>query len=1169
MESPRLRILILGSPVVTWDGVPVRIARQQIRLLLFYLAAQWKPVHRNTICQVFWADKEDSNARKLLREALSKLRAALPDPTVIVINSGEVFLDPKKVYVDGLEFKKLTDPLIESADFKRDVVLPGWMYSEMRKALDLCRGNLTLESVNVGVSAGLENFLSLAGQAYDYIRLRIEERLASHCIAIGDLEEAIMWLSRAREIDPINDDNNFLLINCLMDHGRAKDALEFINYLENLYSNTTGQKLPNTILAQRTRIHESNQTIEKDVPEWPGFEEHPVPFVGRADLLEKLRNAYIRKGIISIRGPSGIGKNRLLQEFYLNLPRKPRLIFCTGKPMVRCSPFEPLIEGFRAAVKPEEWLRLPVEYQESLRVLFPELRSEVQPNINSGEQVEATQDFLRICESLHQLLILMAEKKPILLIMDIVVWADEASVEFLSYLSDRNFYKQYGLLVLLSRKEESSPAFEIFVDRNLMLGTLEKINILPLSKDETALMVRKMLGREPIPHFLERFYQQTGGNPYIMVEGLTSLLSLNFDFNDYDATSLYPIPDTIKALVDEKIRLLPESAVNVLRASSVLGQYFQAEVVEGMLDIPSSEMISSLEILEMLSIVSIRRGADGSVGYFFDHDQIREVVLQTMSPLRKRHLHLAAVSSLTKVFGHKPELESIYACHYEEAGEPAKAFTAWLMAAEFARTRFSKSDRYFAYERAFKLVNRLPQDQLVNNVDALVTYWGNYAFDLTDTATCLKIYNMCLEIGEQTQDPILLTDAWNGFSRVHEINLDFDAGIEAATRAQFYCDRINHPALKLETLARFAILYCGTNEIQRSIEYCEKAMDFESQVKTQREMDAMVTIMVHLGLMYLISGWPKKTVDIGEKALNLSLLVKRRSAKVQAAAVLGAGQYYVGDYQKSLHNALAVRDLAERLNFRWWLSFLEVLIGRNHLGLGEMDKSWSYCQAAMERELPYKNNGVYALTLSLAGEIYHLFGDTNHAERMFEKGMSLEVKSYQTLDNFVQYARVKGTNDPKLGNSLFDEIVVQAEKYGLGLITLRARLGGCLCSVLEHGYQKSIESEIDGIENELKERGFSIGWLGEYIKAQGEKKSGNRERASIHFKRLLDGNITNNAWVHLHGLYGLYNLAESEVEKEKMKKELKAILTRLEENATLPPLRRWFYIFRKKMLSGT
>ena len=303
-----------------------------------------------------------------------------------------------------------------------------------------------------------------------------EERLASHCIAIGNLDEAILWLGRVVEIDPMNDENNFLILNCLKESGRIKDALDYIAYLEILYQQSLGHPLPDSILHIKEKIEETPSHFEMEPPEWPGMEENPVPFVGRADLIERLGYAYNRKGIVSVRGPSGIGKNRLVQEFYLDLQRKPRLVFCTGKPMVRCSPFEPLIEGFRAAVRPEEWLALPTEYKELLKALFPELRTE-KVSRNANQQSEVIEDFLGVCEALHQLLILLAKKRPILLIMDIAVWADEATIEFLSYLSDRDFYKKYGLLVLFSRKEESSKAFEVFVDRNVVLGTLEKIDV--------------------------------------------------------------------------------------------------------------------------------------------------------------------------------------------------------------------------------------------------------------------------------------------------------------------------------------------------------------------------------------------------------------------------------------------------------------------------------------------------------------------------------------------------------------------------------------------------------------------------------------------------------------------------------------------------------------------
>jgi DNA-binding SARP family transcriptional activator/tetratricopeptide (TPR) repeat protein len=1158
---------MLGAPSITWDGQPLRIPRQQVRLILYYLATQSSPVNRNTLTQLLWPEHDEAAARKLLREALSKLKAALPDPAVLKATSKNMQLDPEKTYSDILELERLTKPIMSGAVIESDARLPEIVYQKISEALALCRGSMTVSDINPVVSSGMENYFHFVSQTYDHIRISLQERLTNHCIAKGDLNEALYWLSRLHEIDPFSNDNNYLMVSCLKDSGREKDAIDYIAYLKNLYDGTPGQDFPETIISLKTTLQQQNGTREKELPEWPGMELGATPFVGREDLLAKLTNAYHRKGMVSVRGASGIGKNRLVQEFYLNLQRKPRLIFCTGRPLIGCAPFEPLIEGLRMAVKPEEWQALPGEFKDSLRDFFPELQT-VYPVVQAEPMsLGAQEDFLRICAALHHLFVQLAQKKPLLLVIDIFIWVDDATIDFLSYLSDRGFFRTHGLLILISRKEESSLPFEVFIDRNQMIGVLETINVPPLTRFESDLLIQRILGVQPSEPFLEKFYLQTGGNPYFITEGLKSLHSIDFHFQDFSSASLFPVPDSIKALIKEKTRLLPENTQKVLWAGSVLGQFFRPEVVEVMEDIPTDEMVSALEELEKLSILSIRQDANGNTGYFFDHNQIREEVLRGMSPLRKRHLHLQAVHALESVHGEKPELEAEYAYHYEEAGEVSRAFGAWLKAADFARTRFSKSDRYFAYERANALVSRLPQNQLVEKIDELVYTWGTYAYDLSDIDTCIKVYNMCLEYGEQTQNPLLLCNAWNGIARVRDMKLEVDEGLEAAKRAQFYCDRSDSVALKLETSARLIILLSEKNEVQQAIKIGEEALQLLPVITNNREMDAMVVIMTQLGFMYLVAGWPKKVTELADKGLNLSLLVKRRSAKVQVAAVLAAGQYYCGEYQKSLQNALAVRDLAERLNYRWWLSFLDVLLGRLFLVKGDMDKSWTHSQLVLEREEPFEYGGIYALALSLRGDIYRLLGETHRALQFFKKGMETKPESYMTLECAFMYGLILGRLDPNQGMKVLEKTIDTGDRTGLGLISLQAKMGKCMI----RGYIGEIdnlESEVAGISAEMKKRGFGTNSsTQELVAALVEKNKGNINKAKTHFQELARvGQEMENIWLELYGFTGLMSIAKTTEEKKTLKSSVNSLLATIGTNTSQKPLLRLLYIFRKKML---
>ncbi len=1169
MENPRLHILILGSPVITWDGKPVEISRRMIRLLFYYVASQSVPVNRSKLCQMFWPELEDSQAHKNLRESLSRLRAELRDPNLIIAADDEVSLNTSMVYVDGIEFQALVDPIVTRSNINSGAKLPDWMYTNLRKAMQMCRGAHILEGFSMPESTGLETWLSLSNQAYDYYRLRSLEYLAGHCIAVGKLDEALDWLGKYAAIDPVNNETNYLILNCLKERGRIKEAADYILYIEKLYKVLNDEALPDTIAVFKSRLEEFRQTVQKkEDSDWPGKEVFHSSFIGREELLRKLQHAYHRKGIISIKGESGCGKSRLIQEFYENLPTRPRLLFCSGKPLVRCSPFEPLIEGLRSSMTAKEWSALPERVQQNLYRLFPELRDEKEKGDPGSVENTSGDETNAIYSSLYTVLLKLAEKKPLLMVIEIIQWCDEATIDFLSYLSDREFFKKHGLLIISSRREEVNPTVEIFIDRNTMLYTLESIDVPLFTFEETRALVQGILGKDCSEKFLEMIFKSTGGNPYFIIEGLRSAQSINFDPDAYEDESHYPIPPTIQALVSEKVRLLPAKARQVLQSASILGQKFQPKVVEKMVNLEVEELIGVLEELQKFSILSAESGMLTDSRYEFPHDQVREVILRELSPLRKRTLHLKAMEALLAVNGEKPEMASIFAGHCEQAGENNRAFEFWIKAGQFARSRFSKTDTYYAYRQASALIPVLKTDNKAELILQLITEWGDYAYDLSDLDTCEHIYSLCYQLGEQSQNPLLLGVGLSGQGRVLGMKLQFQEGIEQIQRACYFLDVAGNKAERLEAAARLGILYTLNDQIINAQQTHEEALASISKPKTQKEMDAFVNIQCQLGLIYILTGWPKKALEIAEQVHNLSQLIKRRSGQVQALAVLAAANYYSGNYSQSLKQALSGVSLAEKLNLRWWLSFLDITIARDHFVMGNMDQCWVHIHAVIEREKEIDDKTTLKSIYTVLGNVYRTFGDFEEAARSFRLGIDETVQDVQTLENmYLLGLTLVRSHNLKTGAELVSRAREISGEKGLGMIAINAHITEFMLNpglVQEEGQRHSLEL----MAREIDQRGLGTSRMAlDIVYGTLAQKEGKVREAEGYFKRVLEFGVEHShVWIELLGyqyLLGLY--APGSAEHSECRRKAKEIREKLRERCTLPPLRRLYNNFRKTM----
>ncbi|MDO8971400.1 MAG: hypothetical protein Q7U74_11975, partial [Saprospiraceae bacterium] len=265
MDSSKPRIEILGSPVISLNGQLIKINRREQRAGLFYLAGHMEPVSREEICDTFWPEESEESARKKLREGLSRLRSAFNDPDLIISNNDFVSLDPDRVSIDARDYTNLVMPLLNSSELRANGVLPEWMYAQLRKAMELCRGHQLLQDVALHNSVGFETWVALANQSFTYSREKIVERLAEQCIALGNIDEAIFWLGKITSHDFYNTDVNYLVLNCLRERRRFKDALDYIKFLEPLYQVNIPGGFPTIFEETRRRLLREENEGKKEV----------------------------------------------------------------------------------------------------------------------------------------------------------------------------------------------------------------------------------------------------------------------------------------------------------------------------------------------------------------------------------------------------------------------------------------------------------------------------------------------------------------------------------------------------------------------------------------------------------------------------------------------------------------------------------------------------------------------------------------------------------------------------------------------------------------------------------------------------------------------------------------------------------------------------------------
>ena len=415
---------------------------------------------------------------------------------------------------------------------------------------------------------------------------------------------------------------------------------------------------------------------------------NPV-LVGRNDelgaLFKNLDAVLNANGqTIFVSGEAGSGKTRVVNEF-IEVARQKDINILYGWCLSNAGvPYFPFIEAFSAVYSMEELISAMPTISGQTNGLMP-----FQGVGRVGEQrsPQVWMDFT--FSSITKELLNLSTKKPVILVLEDIHWADSASLSLLHYIS--RFVNSERILVLATFRSEGL-SFDLEGQPSSLVETLRamgredlyrEIKLPNLNAQEVGLLVSNMLGGHIQPAFLENLSVESHGNALFVVESLRTLMSEGCLIQEngewHPTVDRLRIPSKVKDLILQRVSGLKLKQRKILDVASVLGEKFDYRLIASVL---SQEQIQILEKLNSIAqTTSLIKFEDNS--YSFDHAKSREIIFDELPLPLKTGYHLMIAERLEALS--KMEKKSVVgdlAYHYEKAGNSPKTLVYSLKAGQ-------------------------------------------------------------------------------------------------------------------------------------------------------------------------------------------------------------------------------------------------------------------------------------------------------------------------------------------------------------------------------------------------------------------------------------------------------------------------------------------------------
>lgn len=663
-----------------------------------------------------------------------------------------------------------------------------------------------------------------------------------------------------------------------------------------------------------------------------GVEGLETQMVGRAAELQRLQQLFagVASGgplrLVTVVAEPGLGKSRLLYELQGWLDVQPQPFYLwrgrTDAPWQK-TPFALLRDLFarrfdiqendnqamarsklEAGLK-EWWLLPPAELAKHVPFIGHLLgfdysqHPRVRPLLDS---VAALYDQGRY--GLLRFFLALAGRRPVVLLLEDIHWADDSSLAVLAYLMEQAAAAPL-LVVAASRPSlyERRPDWA-------RLG--EQLRLQPLSPSDGRLLAADILRQAvDIPEsLLELIIGRAEGNPFYLEEFIKMLIDDGIILTGAEkwqvnlaAWQQLRIPPTLAGILQARLDSLGQGEKRAMQQAAVAGRLFWDDLLAHLRQIESSmgELTTLLNHLEQRELIFQQAPSAfaGMVQYRFKHSLLRDVAYDTVLKADRRHYHSQTAAWLVERSGERAEeYAALIADHWQQAGQVAQAIQWYSRAGWHGLDSFAYLAALEAFEQAAALLPQLSQPLSLADTARFYTGLGQARQHQARPQEAEVAYELALAAAETAGDVQQQFTIYDGLVRVWQASNQLQSGLARMEPVVRLARQTGHsPAWQAQAIWSYGTLLYRAGRLEEAYTLFQESLALALAAQAQPQIASSYNT---LGGTLWLWGRYRQAQEYMERSLAIWQSLGHRVFEAALLGNLGEIARQRGNYETAL-----------------------------------------------------------------------------------------------------------------------------------------------------------------------------------------------------------------------------------------------------------------------------